>query len=149
MNCKIVSGCRKPYTLQHAPCVDKGNPLSPYDPDNTRVDLGALYFDQGSAGYDSLNTDISSFKIWPNPFSNILAITANIDRPTHINIDIYDLFGRHIVSLYDQDGECLRALSLHVEILDSCTARILGRNTCLNIFQYIRCGSHRKRIGII
>ena len=87
---------------ENSPCVDKGNPLSPYDPDNTRVDIGALYFDQGSAGYDSLNTDISSFKIWPNPFSNILAITANIDKPTHINIDIYDLFGRHIVSLYDQ-----------------------------------------------
>ncbi len=29
-----------------SPCIDVGNPSSPNDPDNTRADMGALYFDQ-------------------------------------------------------------------------------------------------------
>ena len=29
-----------------SPCIDAGNPASPLDPDQTRADMGALYFDQ-------------------------------------------------------------------------------------------------------
>ena len=29
-----------------SPCIDAGDPTSPYDPDNTISDIGALYFDQ-------------------------------------------------------------------------------------------------------
>jgi hypothetical protein len=33
--------------LQHSsPCIDAGDPTSPLDPDNTRADMGAYYFDQ-------------------------------------------------------------------------------------------------------
>jgi hypothetical protein len=31
-----------------SPCIDAGDPVSPPDPDGTRADIGALYFDQGS-----------------------------------------------------------------------------------------------------
>ncbi len=30
-----------------SPCIDAGDPASPPDPDGTRADMGALYFDQG------------------------------------------------------------------------------------------------------
>lgn len=29
-----------------SPCIDKGDPSSPLDPDNTRTDIGAIYFNQ-------------------------------------------------------------------------------------------------------
>jgi predicted outer membrane repeat protein len=35
--------------LQHSsPCIDAGDPASPLDPDNTRADMGAYYFDQST-----------------------------------------------------------------------------------------------------
>lgn len=38
------------YNLQSdSPCIDTGDPSSPLDPDSTRADMGALYFDQGAA----------------------------------------------------------------------------------------------------
>ena len=38
------------YNLNEgSPCIDTGNPNSPLDPDNTRADMGALYFNQAGA----------------------------------------------------------------------------------------------------
>ncbi|RJP78879.1 MAG: hypothetical protein C4524_06035, partial [Candidatus Zixiibacteriota bacterium] len=35
------------FHLQPAsPCIDAGDPASPLDPDGTRTDMGAFYFDQ-------------------------------------------------------------------------------------------------------
>lgn len=35
------------YSLQYgSPCIDAGDPESPYDPDGTTIDMGAFYFDQ-------------------------------------------------------------------------------------------------------
>lgn len=36
------------FRLQsNSPCIDSGDPASPLDPDSTRADMGALYFNQG------------------------------------------------------------------------------------------------------
>jgi hypothetical protein len=36
------------YSLQsNSPCIDAGDPTSPLDPDGTRADMGAFYFDPG------------------------------------------------------------------------------------------------------
>jgi hypothetical protein len=32
--------------LESSPCIDTGDPSSPLDPDGTRADMGALYYDQ-------------------------------------------------------------------------------------------------------
>ncbi len=37
-----------------SPCIDAGDPESPSDPDGTRADIGACYFDQGPLGELSL-----------------------------------------------------------------------------------------------
>ena len=39
------------YLQSSSPCIDTGNPASPNDPDGTRCDMGAIYFDQ-SATHD-------------------------------------------------------------------------------------------------
>ena len=39
------------HLTQGSPCIDAGDPNSPLDPDSTRADMGALYFDQsGGSG---------------------------------------------------------------------------------------------------
>ncbi len=39
------------FNLQSAsPCIDAGDSNSPPDPDGTRADMGAFYFDQGGQG---------------------------------------------------------------------------------------------------
>ena len=43
--------------LESSPAIDSGNPSEEYsDPDGTRSDMGAFYFDQPSSGY-SLSFD--------------------------------------------------------------------------------------------
>jgi hypothetical protein len=34
------------YLTQNSPCIDAGDPTSPFDPDGTIADIGAYYFDQ-------------------------------------------------------------------------------------------------------
>ena len=38
------------YLRWHSPCIDAGDPSFPLDPDGTRSDIGAFYFDQDVAG---------------------------------------------------------------------------------------------------
>lgn len=37
---------------------------------------------------------------YPNPFSNQLSIPIQISKPTSVQIDLYDLLGRHITTIY-------------------------------------------------
>jgi hypothetical protein len=39
------------HLLSNSPCIDAGDPTFPLDPDSTRADIGAYYFDQ-SVGID-------------------------------------------------------------------------------------------------
>jgi hypothetical protein len=44
----FVDPTQQDFHLQaDSPCIDSGDPASPLDPDSTRADIGALYFDQG------------------------------------------------------------------------------------------------------
>ncbi|MCL4706789.1 T9SS type A sorting domain-containing protein [bacterium] len=48
---QFVSGQTYDYRLQSiSPCIDAGDPASPPDPDDTRADMGAFYFDQTTVG---------------------------------------------------------------------------------------------------
>ncbi|MDP8207167.1 MAG: T9SS type A sorting domain-containing protein [Candidatus Electryonea clarkiae] len=45
----------------NSPCIDAGNPESPLDPDNTRADMGAFYFDQDRDNPPSFSSPTSVF----------------------------------------------------------------------------------------
>jgi parallel beta-helix repeat protein len=48
-NPKFVSAVNNDFQLQAtSPCIDTGDPSGPFDPDGTRADMGAFYFNQGS-----------------------------------------------------------------------------------------------------
>lgn len=45
----FLNPTNKDFHLQaESPCIDSGDPSSPLDPDSTRADMGALYFDQSA-----------------------------------------------------------------------------------------------------
>ena len=81
-----------------SPCIDTGNPDSPFDPDGTTADMGALFYNQDSST-DNDELPVIDFKLrnFPNPFNPSTTIsfeTTNSNQPTRI--EIYNLKGQKI-----------------------------------------------------
>lgn len=110
---------------EKSPCIDAGDPGSPFDPDGTINDMGVYYYDQ--VIFTAINEKPSSGKvnIYPNPIVKEVHIngTENISKIEIINLmgqlvleqptdgsdnEIIDLTflnpGVHIINLYDTDG---------------------------------------------
>ncbi|UCC79023.1 MAG: T9SS type A sorting domain-containing protein [Candidatus Zixiibacteriota bacterium] len=83
-----------------SPCIDAGDPLSPYDPDSTIADMGAYYFDQLTNIINpSIPNNYFSVMNYPNPFNSTTTIRYHLTEPSRVSIDIYDLLGREIETL--------------------------------------------------
>ena len=84
-----------------SPCIDTGDPNSPLDPDSTRADMGAYYFNQNVSVDDP--QDISDCSIWnyPNPIKNSTTILYSLKKNSHVMINIYNIKGQLISTLID------------------------------------------------
>jgi len=84
-----------------SPCIDAGDPMSPQDPDGTRADMGAFYYDQG-AGIDDAAPGPISLLIWPNPTEGgvALALCLAADEP-QLTVSVYDVLGRLVGRIFD------------------------------------------------
>ncbi|TKJ40733.1 hypothetical protein CEE37_07150 [candidate division LCP-89 bacterium B3_LCP] len=94
------------YHLQgSSPCIDAGDPLSPYDPDNTIADMGVFYYDQ-TTGIEK-KTDIGSPEVfilhpaYPNPFNPSTTLNFTLPTASHLNLSIYNIQGRLLTTLVD------------------------------------------------
>jgi hypothetical protein len=47
------------HLAENSPCIDAGDPASPFDPDGTVTDMGRYYFDQSPPGIPSAITDLT------------------------------------------------------------------------------------------
>ncbi|MCD6161789.1 MAG: T9SS type A sorting domain-containing protein [candidate division Zixibacteria bacterium] len=90
--------------LVGSPCIDAGNPNSPFDPDSTRADIGAFYFDQSTSIEETypLPLQFSLSQNYPNPFNPTTTISFMLTHPQHATLKIYDLLGREIHTLIDE-----------------------------------------------
>ena len=99
------------YNLQeNSPCIDAGDPASPFDPDSTIADMGVHYFDQnawnyiceeynnGSSGLGVLS-DFTLYPPYPNPFNTQTVISYQLQADSYIKLAVYDVMGREIASL--------------------------------------------------
>jgi len=82
--------------LPESPCIDAGNPESPLDPDSTRVDIGALFFDQTTVIDEE--TELSPYKFelcqnYPNPFNGQTNIYYYLPKSTYVKLTIFDITG--------------------------------------------------------
>ncbi len=88
------------YHLQQgSPCIDAGDPSSPHDPDGTRADMGALYFDQTGVEEGLKPSEFELFPVYPNPSVNEVNILCNLPESGKLKITIFDITGREVVTI--------------------------------------------------
>ncbi len=99
----FVNGIPYNYHLTlDSPCIDTGDPDSPFDPDGTIVDMGAYYYDQG-VGIDNNEFQIPDLLLgnYPNPFNPSTTIFFELTAKDAENakIEIFNLKGQKVKSL--------------------------------------------------
>ncbi|NOQ21897.1 MAG: T9SS type A sorting domain-containing protein [Candidatus Aegiribacteria sp.] len=92
------------YHLQYgSPCINAGDPASPPDPDGTRADMGALYYDQtGIGGAVNPAPVFEMYPASPNPFSSIVNIPFSLPDDGNVKITIFDIAGREVFTITDE-----------------------------------------------
>ncbi len=82
-------------------------------PTNSNIDPGTLWLDNNSGlnyseSYAALSTDdavqiperIKLNSVYPNPFNPVTTISYSVDHVTEMNIQVYDLLGNSVISLF-------------------------------------------------
>jgi hypothetical protein len=91
------------YRLQpNSPCIDAGDPTFPLDPDSTRADIGAYYFDQAVGIDEPGPSGPYSFSLsqnYPNPFNAQTVISYSLDRDARVSLLIYSITGQRVKTL--------------------------------------------------
>jgi len=92
------------HLTENSPCIDAGDPNSPYDPDGTIADMGAFYYHQEN---ETNNNEIQIIKFnllnYPNPFNSTTTISFSIPEESKVEILIYNIKGQKVKQLiYDE-----------------------------------------------
>jgi len=93
------------HLLYGSPCIDAGDPSSPYDPDGTVCDIGAFYYDQTTGIDDDCITPIKFIlsQNYPNPFNASTKISYSLSEQSEMTVEIYDILGRKVEAI--DEGE--------------------------------------------
>jgi hypothetical protein len=77
-----------------SPCINAGDPASPLDPDNSKNDIGAKYYQTPcNVGINNLIDVINSIDIYPNPATETLNISFSDNQNPKNQIQIYNTLG--------------------------------------------------------
>jgi hypothetical protein len=81
-----------------SPCINAGDPTSPDDPDDTRNDIGARFYQTPCFLTTGPAVTIQNWKLYPNPGSDLINIQT--DQPLiRTTIQIRDLRGQLVLSM--------------------------------------------------
>jgi len=83
-----------------SPCIDRGDPLGGYDPDNTRWDIGADYYDQSSSPVDptpGIVRDSRMLAAYPNPFNPETVMPIEVAGRGLLRVVVWDVLGREVL----------------------------------------------------
>jgi len=82
-----------------SPCIDTGDPSSPLDPDSTRTDMGALFFNQSTGVEENQGIEFnnnSEFQI--NCLNHLLEIYLPNQLTYPLNVEIYNINGQLVIN---------------------------------------------------
>jgi len=91
------------HLLEHSPCIDAGDPNSPLDPDSTRADMGAYFYDQSPSVIHSYKQPQPlSYYLhpnYPNPFNAITSLSYELPVRAMVELVVYNVMGQRIGTL--------------------------------------------------
>lgn len=95
---------------EDSPCIDSGDPQSPNDPDGTRADMGAYFFNHLTGIDDDLviPSILMLNQNYPNPFNASTVISFRLSVQEFVKLAVYDLLGKEtaiLLNSYLQAGE--------------------------------------------
>jgi hypothetical protein len=96
------------HLLPNSPCIDAGDPSFPLDPDSTRCDIGAYFFDQTVGIDDPGPTEPYQFALsqnYPNPFNAQTTISYCLDKSANVSIRICSITGQVVANLSDRETQ--------------------------------------------
>ncbi|MCF7811593.1 T9SS type A sorting domain-containing protein [bacterium] len=111
------------HLASDSPCIDAGDPHSPFDPDSTITDMGAYYFHQEVDNVPEIIQYPSAFILcepYPNPFNSTTTITFGLDKSAPARLALYDMSGREVRTLFDGYSQAgFHSLNLNADDLTS------------------------------
>lgn len=122
-----------------SPCIDTGDPNSPLDPDSTRADMGALFFNQRWNNIDDNRIIPNRFMLlanYPNPFNSSTTIRYTVLNSGQVTLNIYDILGRKVKTLLDiqqQAGEYQVTWGADNNVSGFYFVKLTSNNLSLNI----------------
>ena len=72
----------------------------------TQAGCVATYSDSVNALYTGVSEEANEtfdFSVYPNPFSDVANITYSLDKATHMNVEVYDVWGRKLATLVNNE----------------------------------------------
>ncbi|MCX6640688.1 MAG: right-handed parallel beta-helix repeat-containing protein [bacterium] len=88
------------HLTANSPCIDAGDPSSPYDPDSTIADMGAFYFYHQVGVQEKPKVDIpTTFSLlppFPNPFNPTTTIRFGLPVASRVTLELFDISGRAV-----------------------------------------------------
>jgi len=95
------------HLLQESPCIDTGDPESPLDPDSTRADIGAFFYDQTvSIDEPGKPTEPYRFQLrqnYPNPFNSQTVISYFLPENEMVSVKIFSITGQLVKNLVNNE----------------------------------------------
>ncbi len=95
------------HLLPNSPCIDAGDPDFPLDPDGSRADIGAYYFDQ-TVGIDDPDEPSGPYQFqlhqnYPNPFNAQTIISYTLSESSAVSLMIFSITGHFVKSIVNKE----------------------------------------------
>ncbi len=95
------------HLLPNSPCIDAGDPDFSLDPDGTRADIGAYYFDQ-TVGIEDPGEPSGPYRFqlhqnYPNPFNAQTIISYTLSESSVVSLMIFSITGHFVKSIINKE----------------------------------------------